>query len=67
VKIINWHTARALRTDTKGSPYFGEIGKDEKGNSVYFSTSYPIYDYINDDGYNKLGDWIEAAAKKAGR
>lgn len=55
------------KTDAKGTPYFGEIGKDEKGNSVYFSTSYPIYDYIDDDGYNKLGDWIEAAAKKAGR
>lgn len=55
------------KTDTQGNPYFGEIGKDEKGNSVYFSTSYPIYDYINNDGYNKLGDWIEAAAKEAGR
>lgn len=23
-----------------------------------------IYDYINDDGYNNLGNWIEASAKK---
>lgn len=25
------------------------------------------FDWIDDDGYNKLGDWVEAAAKKAGR
>ena len=25
------------------------------------------YDWVNDDGYNNLGTWIEAAAKAAGR
>ena len=57
----------AGKTDTKGSNAFGEIGKDVEGNTVYFSTSYPCYDWIDDDGYNNLGKWIEAAAKKAGR
>jgi MTH538 TIR-like domain (DUF1863). len=55
------------KTDVAGTPYFGEIGKDENGNSVYFSAAYKIYDYVNDNGYSKLGDWIEAAAKAAGR
>ncbi|GHU97894.1 hypothetical protein FACS1894156_9230 [Bacteroidia bacterium] len=55
------------RTSTKGSNCFGEIGKNANGNSVYFSTDYPCYDWIADDGYNNLGKWIEESAKKAGR
>ncbi|HRZ32808.1 MAG TPA: TIR domain-containing protein [Flavobacterium sp.] len=54
-------------TCTKGSNQFGEIGKDAKGNPVYFSVDYPCYDWVDDDGYNNMGKWIEAAAKKAGR
>jgi hypothetical protein len=26
----------------------------------------PIYNWVNDDGYNNLTNWVEAAAKKAG-
>lgn len=54
-------------TSQKGSNAFGEIGKDANGNTVYFSTDYPCYDWVTDDGYNNLGKWIEAAAKKAGK
>lgn len=54
-------------TATKGSNKFGEIGKDSKGNAVYFSTEYTCYDWVDDNGYNNMGTWIEAAAKKAGR
>lgn len=35
--------------------------------SAQLSDLFKIYDYVDDDGYNKLGDWIEAAAKQAGR
>lgn len=51
--------------DTKGNLNFGEIAKDEKGNSLYFRDLYPVYDWIDDDGYNNLGDWVEKAAKVA--
>ncbi len=51
----------------KGSNHFGPIGKDSKGNDVFFSSEYPCYDWVDDDGYNNMGKWIEAAAKKAGR
>jgi hypothetical protein len=61
VKDRNGYTA------TKGSKQFGSIGKDSNGKDVYFSTDYPCYDWVDDDGYNNLGSWIEAAAKKAGR
>ena len=54
-------------TSTKGDTTFGELGKDEKGESVYFHQVAKTYDYVDDDGYNNLGDWIEEAAKDAGR
>jgi hypothetical protein len=32
-----------------------------------FSYLFSTYDYVNGDGYENLGDWIDAAAKKVGR
>lgn len=54
-------------TSSKGEITFGEIGKDSNGESVYFYQVAKIYDYVDDDGYNKLGDWIEQTAKDVGR
>lgn len=54
-------------TSSKGDNMFGEIGKDSSGNSVYFSSAYPCYDWVDNDGYTNLGKWIEDAAKKAGK
>lgn len=52
------------KTDTKGSNPFSKWKfTDSDGNVV----TYPTYDWVSDDGYNNMGDWIEAAAKKAGR
>jgi hypothetical protein len=28
---------------------------------------YPVYNWVNDDGYNNIGDWVEASAIAAGR
>lgn len=36
-------------------------------NSEGKSITYPVYDWVNDDGYKNMGDWIEKAAKAAGR
>lgn len=55
------------KTSAKGSNIFGEIGRDSSGNPVYFSIAYNTYDWVEDDGYNNMGKWIEAAANKAGR
>ena len=49
--------------------------KDSNGNTTSkgknpfdnFEFSYPVYDWVVDDGYNNMGDWIEKAAKDAGR
>ena len=54
-------------TSAKGSNHFGEIGKDKSGNPVYFSSAYKTYDWVDNDGYNKLGDWIKEAATNAGK
>jgi hypothetical protein len=54
-------------TTTKGSNMFGEIGRDAEGNPVYFSAKYKCYDWVDNDGYNNMGAWIEAAAKEVGR
>jgi hypothetical protein len=32
---------------------------------VYANQRYPTYDWVHDDGYNKLGDWVESAFNKA--
>jgi hypothetical protein len=31
------------------------------------SSSYKDYEWNNDDGYKNIGDWIEKAAKDAGK
>jgi len=54
-------------TDEKGDNYFGVIGKDKDGKNVYFWQLYPTYDWVDEDGYENLGNWVEKAAKKAGR
>lgn len=63
------HNIKDLKgnTSTKGSNQFGEIGKDAKGNPVYFSVNYTSYDWVADNGYLNIGAWIRAAATAAGR
>lgn len=54
-------------TCAKGDCDFGQIGTDDDGNPIYFSQEYMAYDWINDKGYEHLGDWVENAAKDAGK
>lgn len=55
------------RTDTKGRNPFDDWQVEQNGKNTLFSSLYPTYDWVNNDGYNQLGAWVEAAAKKAGR
>jgi hypothetical protein len=64
------------QTDIKGKNPFDSFYVEEElrvsllrdtKRKVYFSELYPTYDWIVNDGYNNIGSWIEAAAKKAGR
>lgn len=45
------------KTCHEGDLDFGEIDISE----------YPVYDWVNDSGYDKLGDWVDASAISAGR
>lgn len=54
------------KTDTKGQNPFDTWYVERNGKKEYFSTLYPTYDWVDDAGRDNLGDWIEAAAKKAG-
>ncbi len=55
------------KTDAKGSNPFANWHIERDGRKVLLSEIYPTYDWVNDDGRNKIGDWIETAAKKAGK
>ena len=54
--------------DTPGSnPFDNFTVSDGHGGKVSLSTKVLTYDWNAHNGYSKLGDWIEAAAKAAGR
>jgi len=54
-------------TDSKGANPFDYIYIEQDGRKVYFSELYPTYDWVSDKGYENIGDWVEKAAKKAGK
>jgi len=55
------------RTDYKGKNPFDNWYITRNGQKIYFSSFYKTYDWVYDRGYENLGDWIEKAAKDAGR
>lgn len=54
-------------TDTKGTNPLSKWHVEREGKKVLLSDIYPTYDWVGDDGRKYLGDWVEAAAEKAGR
>jgi hypothetical protein len=58
-----WQLARDV-----GSMPLNDVPYDLCGFTNHtLSTIFPIYDWDADDGFNNLGEWIEAAANNAGR
>lgn len=55
------------QTDTKGTNPFARFQITKDGNTINLSTLYKTYDWVDDDGYNNLPNWIEKAALEAGR
>ncbi len=55
------------RTDSKGKNPFDNWTITRSGQKIPLSTIYRCYDWVYDRGYENLGDWIEKAAKNAGR
>jgi hypothetical protein len=52
---INNQQDQNLRTDVKGKDPFVELGW----------TGFKTYDWVNDNGYANLGDWVETAYQRA--
>lgn len=56
-----------LGSDKQGKNPLDYWAIEQNGRTVPFSNFYKTYDWVDDDGYNNLASWIEAAAKAAGR
>ena len=58
------HNLKDQNGDTcqRGALDFGEIDGEHQ-----FSDLFAVYDWVNDGGYDKLGDWVDASALAAGR
>lgn len=54
-------------TSLAGSNAFGAIFTSPNDDKKYFYERFPTYDWVDNDGYNNLGSWIETAAQKVGR
>jgi len=51
--------------DSKGENPFDKLYDKETGKPL--SALYNTYDWVNDDGYNNMGIWVEKAASQIGR
>ncbi|MEI9921890.1 MAG: TIR domain-containing protein [Bacteroidota bacterium] len=54
-------------TSAAGNNQFGAIFTSSNDNKKYFFERFSTYDWVDNDGYNNMGKWIEEAAKAAGR
>lgn len=55
------------KTDWKGKNPFVNWSITRDGAKFLLSKIYPTYDWVNDKGREKMGQWIEDAATMAGR
>lgn len=67
---VRIHSITDMRTLSKDIPgnIHTELGKNNLQQPIFFDEICDaIYDYVEDDGYNNLGNWIESAAKNHGK
>jgi hypothetical protein len=55
------------KTDIKGQNPFDKWQITVNGKVKLLSEIYKTYDWVNNNGYENLGKWVEEAAKQAGR
>lgn len=58
---------KSEKTTTKGVNPFDTWEATVNGAKVRFSSIYKTYDWVDDNGYDNIGNWIEKAAKDAGK
>jgi len=54
-------------TDSRGPNPFDRLSVQVNNEKTLLSSLYSTYDWLDDDGYAKLGIWVEKAAKAVGR
>lgn len=54
-------------TDQKGKNPFDQLYTERDGKRVLLSEIYPVYDWVYDEGFENFADWVEDAARQAGR
>jgi len=66
---IRIHNVKDFRgaTDYYGADPFAGVTVWDGVRMVGLGGRYPIYDWVSDDGYGRFGQWVEIAAKAAGR
>ncbi|MCH7534881.1 MAG: TIR domain-containing protein [Bacteroidetes bacterium] len=55
------------QTDFQGNNPLDNFSIDVNGHASPLSLVYPTYDWLLDNGYNNIGDWVEDVAQIAGR
>jgi len=66
---VKIHSITDMRTSSKDIPgnTHTELIKIDQRPIFFDEICDAIYDYVEDDGYNNLGNWIESAAKHHGK
>lgn len=54
-------------TDVKGKNPLSNLYITKDGKKIYLSEFYSTYDWVNDNGYENIGDWVKKAADDAGK
>lgn len=67
IRIHNIKDQQKQTTTAGPDPFAYAKVSNTLGESMTLAGLYPIYDWVNDDGYNKVDSWIETAAKATGR
>jgi hypothetical protein len=67
IRIHNIKDQQQHTTTAGPDPFASTKLKSPLGVASSLAGIYPIYDWVNDDGYRNVDDWIELAAKAAGR
>ncbi|RKG63926.1 TIR-like domain-containing protein [Corallococcus sp. CA054B] len=57
----------ALQINTQGDNPFRHVHERKGGFDIPLSYRVNCYDWINDNGYQHFGNWVEQAARDAGR
>jgi hypothetical protein len=58
---------RTQMADSRGRNPFEHFYVTDSNPRRHLSDIYPTYDWVDDDGYNNFGTWVEQAARDAGR